>query len=361
MRIRESLKTARMRARGRDATRRDEGRSRPPVPGSTGRHLPTWLIYSSGFILIVFGVLFLGRDVILRPWTARQWTGAVAVGDVVYVFGGQTVSSDEGLLDEILAFDLSSHDVRLVGHLPLPAYRPQVCALDGKLYVLGGASGPTYFSEILLFDPETEELSVAGQLPGGRALGGVAEAGGRLYYVGGRDQARHLDEVVEFDPSTGESRVLMNLPTPIYSPAVAAAGDCLYVIGGEYNDSARIVRSNLILEIDLATNTVIRTASLPSARSWTAAAAIGGDVYVLGGWVGESLDDIVHIGTDSAQLRVEVVGRLDQTAARHVLAVVDDHLVLIGGDLAARQRELPVIEIDPETLTQVRHRFRGSI
>jgi len=359
MRLRENLIAASMRR-----WRRSDPGGRGPRRYKPERVMPgimSWIIYGVGFLLIVFGVLYLGRDVILRPWTARQWTGAAAIGEVVYVFGGQDVSSDEGLMDEVLAFDLDGHDVRIVGTLPWPAYRPQVCACDGRLYVLGGSYGIDYFSEILAFDPESGEFTVAGQLPSGRALGGAVQAKDTIYYVGGRDRSTYLDEVVAFDPATGESHVVAHLPTGVYSPAVTTIADRLYVIGGEHYAEAGIARSDRILEIDLGTGAVTRTATLPSARSWTAAAAIGDDIYVFGGWVGEPLDDIIRISTDSTGLEVEVVGKLERPMARHIVVTIDDHLVLIGGDIAARQRELPVIEIDPETLDETTHRFRGSV
>ncbi|GEM_PF-3112556 len=320
--------------------------------------LRTWSIGLLVLALLVFVSLFIGRDVMLRPQSARQWIGAAAAGDVVYVFGGQDMASDSGLLDEILALNLASHGADIAGHLPWPTYRPQICALDGELYILGGSSGSEYFSEILRFDRETEQYAVAGYLPEPRALGGVAAVGGKLYYVGGCNTTRYFDEVVEFDPSTGEAQILMALPVALNSPAVVATDDRLYVVGGR--DKAGN-RSDRILEIDLVLAAVLRIGHLPSPRTWTAAAALADVVYVFGGLDREPLDDIVRITTTTPDLEVEVVGHLGQPLARHVATVVGDRIVLIGGDPVDWKNELLVIEVDPETLVETRHRFRGII
>lgn len=320
--------------------------------------LRTWSIGLLVLALFVFVWLFIGRDVMLRPQSARRWIGAAADGDIVYVFGGQDMASDSGLLDEILALNLGSHGAGIAGHLPWPTYRPQICALNGELYILGGSSGSEYFSEILRFDRETKEYMVAGHLPEPRALGGVAEAGGKLYYVGGCDKTRYFDEVVEFDPSTGEAQILMTLPAALNSPAVAATEHRLYVVGGR--DKAGN-RSDLILEIDLVSAAVLRTGHLPSPRTWTAATALGDVVYVFGGLDREPLDDIIAITTTASELEVDVLGHLEQPLARHVAAVVGDRIVLIGGDPIDWKNELLVIEVDPESLAETRHRFRGII
>src|SRR5215469_6863626 len=68
---------------------------------------------------------------------------------------------------------------------PLNQYGPAV-ALNGKIYVIGGVTGPKITGNVIAYDPATDKWSNAASLPSPHGAAAAAVLGGKIHLVGGR-------------------------------------------------------------------------------------------------------------------------------------------------------------------------------
>jgi hypothetical protein len=175
-------------------------------------------------------------------------------------------------------------------------------ASDGWLYVYGGHVVPTHFysteavsgrfSRLRLADGKTWE-----SLPDGPPVQGMnlAAHGGKIYRVGGMQprnkpgepqDIHSIADVARFDPATGKWETLPPLPVPRSSHDVVVVGNTLVVVGGwTLKGKERTEWPDSIEMLDLgAPSLVWKRAPQPFKRRALIAAAVGGKVYVLGGF-----------------------------------------------------------------------------
>lgn len=111
-----------------------------------------------------------------------RYPAVVALGDNVYVFGGELGGTESSAVQQI---DVRTGTARVVTQLPSPRTEASATALGGAIYIAGGLAGGAASSDILRFDPQTARFSVDGQLPAPVADSAVVTVAGDTYLVGG--------------------------------------------------------------------------------------------------------------------------------------------------------------------------------
>lgn len=129
------------------------------------------------------GVQF--RTVAQLPIGVR-YPAVTALGDNVFVFGGELSGSESGAVQQI---DVHSGSARVIGRLPSPRTQAAAVTLGGSIYLVGGLAGGSPSSDILRFDPSTAHFSFDGQLPAPVADGAAVTIGQNAYLVGGEAPA----------------------------------------------------------------------------------------------------------------------------------------------------------------------------
>jgi N-acetylneuraminic acid mutarotase len=87
--------------------------------------------------------------------------------------------------------------------------------------------------------------------------------------------------VYEFDPGAASVRRIATLPSAVTHAAAAALGNAVYVLGGR--GSVLGTQTRRITSIDLRTGRVRTAGGLPRALSDAGAAAVGSAIVVAGG------------------------------------------------------------------------------
>jgi len=155
---------------------------------------------------------------------------------------------------------------------------------DGKVYVIGGLRGDTYWKTVQRYDFGSGTWTQAHDLHMARFDAAAAVANGKIYVFGGIDALGELVTTVEeYDPATNKWTVLPHeMLTPRYDlAAVTGSNGRIYAIGGMYQCSA----VDLVEEFDPVTKTWAQKTPMPTARYGAAAVATtDGRVFVLGGW-----------------------------------------------------------------------------
>jgi len=130
--------------------------------------------------------------------------------------------------------------------------------------------------------------------PGVSSEGASATKNGIIYCVGGQSGGNIL-WAYDLLADTWNSS-LQQLPTQRAGLGVAIVDDYLYAIGGRANNGGPISSApyNTVERYDILNDQWTTVASLPSNRSDLAAMAVGGKIYVLGGFdsSGNPLDDV---------------------------------------------------------------------
>jgi len=129
------------------------------------------------------GVRF--RTVAQLPVGVR-YPAVAALGDKVFVFGGELNGSQSSSVQEI---DVRSGSARVIGELPSPRTEASAVQLGGSIYILGGLAGSAPSSDVLRFDPRTARFSSDGPLPAPVADSAAITLGARAYVVGGEAAA----------------------------------------------------------------------------------------------------------------------------------------------------------------------------
>lgn len=216
-----------------------------------------------------------------------------------------------GFLFSILAASLAFMTVveaqqdTWVSVAPMPTARESVaaCAVDGRIYALGGFPGGSDagLTTNERYDPGTNLWSARAPMPTGRRMPATAVAGGKCYAIGGRitDQPVGMDVVEEYDPATNSWRARADMPTARYGHAAAAIDGIIYVVGGTH----RGVLLGTLEAYNPATNAWTTLAPMPAPRALSGVVAMNGKLYVAGGTndgaAGFSRLDIYDPGSNS--------------------------------------------------------------
>ena len=121
-------------------------------------------------------------------------------------------------------------------------------------------------------------------LPAPRERFAVASLGGLIYVIGGDTAKGVVGSVEIYDPGDDVWRVGVAKPTAASNVAAAQLGDEIYVPGG-YDDAEKRVLS--VVEVYKPATDSWRTAdALPAPRCAYAIASTGGRIYLFGGWDG---------------------------------------------------------------------------
>jgi len=109
--------------------------------------------------------------------------------------------------------------------MSIPRDRAAAVALDGKVYVIGGANSSGALASMEVYDPATNTWTTKASMPGPKSEPGAAVANGRIYVVGPPD-----NQLYEYNPATNTWAIKAPLPaTPAGPVAVASISGRIFV------------------------------------------------------------------------------------------------------------------------------------
>src|SRR5579871_2009608 len=133
-----------------------------------------------------------------------------------------------------------------VASLPQGRDEEQAVAINGKIYLIGGAwddvkdgkRDERYTDGFMTeFDPKTHAFRELSHGPEGLTHQGVAVLNGKIYMVGGFAGGHHSlpsAGVYSYDPGTDKWETLAPLPSPMGGISLASVAGKVHVVGGRY-------------------------------------------------------------------------------------------------------------------------------
>jgi len=222
-------------------------------------------------------------DVVTQTWTARapMPTARVALGvgvvnGIFYAVGGSSATCS--FCNTIEAYEPATNTWTPKAPMPTGRHSLAVAGLNGILYAAGGQTQAADVPYLEAYDPATNTWTTKAAMPTTQIGFGLVAINGLLYAVGPR-------LVAVYDPVANTWTTKASVPTPRSDMAVAAAGGAVYAIGGTNQSVPGPIPATtaIVDRYDPVGNVWTRMTSMPTARTYHAAATVGGVVYVAGG------------------------------------------------------------------------------
>ena len=282
--------------------------------------------------------------------------------------------------------------------LPVAIAEIGVCAVEGKIYVVGGSekkeqAPPTASStHNLMYNPETDSWQERAQLP--RALGhvGVTELGGKLYAFGGFTGDVHMHPqsyVLVYDPKVDRWSELQPLSSPRASVAVAAFDGKIHIFGGRNSEKVtkRATSGAPVMFTGIGTVTTheiydpardewSQSTPLPGpSRDHMGIAVLDGKIHIFGGRINDFSDLLArHDVYDPKANTWTPASPLPRPRSAGAFTVLNGRIIYAGGEckpggeIAAPDAFEDVDAYDPKTdtwvhlspLPQGRHAFGAA-
>jgi DNA-binding CsgD family transcriptional regulator/N-acetylneuraminic acid mutarotase len=202
---------------------------------------------------------------------------AVALGNSIYVVGGETAG---GVTGSLAIYDVDRDTWREGAPKPTAAANLAAVAHDGLIYALGGRGedgAPLFVVEV--YDPADDRWSTGVALPRPLMAHAAVSAGGEVLALGGSDGGSYTAAAWALAPEDGTWRRLPNLPTPRGFMGAAALDDRVYVVGG-YDGRKEYANCDWY---NAQTEVWGECPSMMAPRGGVGAAAVAGNLFVVGG------------------------------------------------------------------------------
>jgi Kelch motif len=178
--------------------------------------------------------------------------------------------------------------------LPVAVEGPSVVSIGNRIYTaLGYEFGFGDSRTMRIYDIDQDTWSFGAMAPVGyQSSEGVGVAyDGKFYSVGGRSPLGGGNELLMYDPVLDTWTILPSMAHGRQGLAACVIDSFIYAIGGRHIGGPFADPSPVawVEKYDIYNGVWTTVASLPSARSDLAAAAIGGKIYIFGGYDGTSL------------------------------------------------------------------------
>jgi len=218
--------------------------------------------------------------------------------DKIYVFGGFVAPATGGgwePIDNVWDYDPVADDWKALA--PLPSKRGAAVAVqvNGKVYVIGGATTADGSKEVAIspsttvknltitdvYDISTNTWTSAAPMALGRNHAFAGTIGGTIYVIGGRiahsfvAASQPTDVVEEYDPATNSwGAQWAKMPTARSGGGWGTYGGRIYVAGGEIATHALVGAFRAVEAFDPATNSWTIMPSMPMPRHGVAGGMI---------------------------------------------------------------------------------------
>ncbi|XP_051878526.1 kelch-like protein 20 [Pristis pectinata] len=164
---------------------------------------------------------------------ARSELGLVMLDGYVFAVGGWEGTSR---LDSIECYNPHTNAWRFLESMKIAVTSPAVVALQGLLYVAGGAvlEDGDGMNLVQVYNPKTNTWSEVApmQIPRSGSVACVLQ--GKIYVIGGwHASTENTNKVEQYDPKTNAWKMCAPMNERRYRPGVAVIDGKIYVMGGE--------------------------------------------------------------------------------------------------------------------------------
>ncbi|MGH7039693.1 MAG: Kelch repeat-containing protein, partial [Stellaceae bacterium] len=250
----------------------------------------------------------------------------------IYVFGGFVRPAAYPAWQPISnawVYDPATNSWKALAPMPTPRGAGQAVALDGKIYVIGGAMSnrpghpgtpiglgspeQLVVGTVEVYDPAANTWQTRAPMPTPRNHFLAAAVNGKIYALDGRTGSCFVTKsgstglVEQYDPATNLWTLVGHDVIPRGDVVGAAHDGLIYVAGGEGQNFAQKYTIWLVDAFNPATRTWTRLPHMQIARHGFAAAFVGNQLHVIGG--GFQSDGMPRVDPTTATQEVLDLGK----------------------------------------------------
>lgn len=218
----------------------------------------------------------------------------VALNGKIYILGGYSSDGGESLFsDACYVFDPATGQYNAIAPLGTIRINPAATVLNGKIIVMGGDGGEGAMSSVEEYDPTSNSWTPLADMPKPRENFQAATIGQTVYAVGGSSQSPQTgyvvyDSVDVYDRASNAWTTAASMNVAREYLGLAMLDGKLYAIGGANNDDSAAASSSFTqssVEIyDPAVDGWSFGADQPSERYGLGVGVVGTTIYALGGY-----------------------------------------------------------------------------
>ncbi|NXR14196.1 NS1BP protein, partial [Semnornis frantzii] len=158
-------------------------------------------------------------------------TGVCALNGKLYIVGGSDPYGQKGLKN-CDVFDPVTKSWTSCAPLNIRRHQSAVCELGGYLYIIGGAESWNCLSSVERYNPENNTWTLMAPMNVARRGAGVAVRDGKLFVGGGFDGSHAVSCVEMYDPARNEWKMMGSMTTPRSNAGITTVANTIYAVGG---------------------------------------------------------------------------------------------------------------------------------
>jgi N-acetylneuraminic acid mutarotase len=116
--------------------------------------------------------------------------------------------------------------------MPTPRWNESSCAVNGKIYIIGGSTSGGITAAVEEYDPMTDTWTVKAPMPTARCLLGTCVVDGKICAIGGWRENVNFSTVEVYDPQTDTWMKGVDIPVPTEGMSTSVVNERIYVMGG---------------------------------------------------------------------------------------------------------------------------------
>lgn len=211
--------------------------------------------------------------------TSRWFHGSAVVDGKIYVIGGGWLVPN----NENEVYDPSTDSWETLAPMPTPRGALSVCAVEGKIFALGGFNGNNIvFNTNEMYDPETDSWSSRKIMPTERVGLATAVIEGKIYAIGGTfNNFNSLNKVEIYDPDNNTWENGPTLQRARFGLAAAGLDSIIIAVGGTRSNEMPAYGYAEVFNVNEMKWRYVDP--VPTATQWTAGCILGSRFYLLGG------------------------------------------------------------------------------
>jgi len=219
--------------------------------------------------------------------------------------------------------------------MPTPRFALSTSVVDGKIYAISGRKANTgqFLTEVEEYDVATDTWTKKADIPTPRSEFSTSVVDGKIYAIGGWNRENNRPVVEEYDPETDTWTKKADMPIMHVWSATSALDGKIYAIGGVGGNAMGLAEPTIMIveEYNPATDTWVRKADMPTARSQLSASAVNGKIYAIGGRDAQdttlSAVEEYDPSTDTWTKKAD----MPMPAFDHTASVVNGKIYVMGG------------------------------
>lgn len=251
----------------------------------------------------------------------------VAAGKEFTVVGG--LDATKFSTASVVTVDPATGTSHAAGTLAEGVHDAAGVSIGNRILVFGGGGPSENGTADVQAVPSTGAATVIGKLPAPRSDHVAVQVKSTTYLLGGYDGANIVPDVLATTDGVTFKKV-GSLPVPVRYPAVAVVGNAIYLFGGVSNSKTG-VDTNTVQRLDATSGAIDTVATLPKSLSHASAIVLGGQVFLLGGYVDNTKLSDQILRFDPATGATTSVGALPAPVSDAAAVVIGKQGYLVGG------------------------------